>query len=374
MKTESNRSMQRDLQHLQLWTPIAQQSVREPILVVSYRQRDATCVTSTDPRASIYSGACGEEDSGEDSLISNSAFVSCAYSRSDFAILIFLIRNSRAMDCRVCYNPFDDKDYRPRNLECGHSFCTSCLKGIHYGSTLECPECRHQQTVEEVAALPVGFGVLRAVEAARGEITSRKEQDEWEAPLFILPSRKKDLQEGGKESLENEGAADLEALKKSYRNVLWSRIYFCAEKLEELKDYERTLRDVSGNVRQHVHCLEKILENRQSLTQSLQAEAERCQREQESIEGRKKELFVRKEQLNGASGLEDTEDFCTEEYIDRQHRLNNFLKMDKESLAQLRSFTTHMCRNDKRLCRILESLDVPESDLIHLFDDMLKLN
>ncbi|XP_047497900.1 tripartite motif-containing protein 59-like [Penaeus chinensis] len=163
------------------------------------------------------------------------------------------------MDCRVCYNPFDDKDYRPRNLGCGHSFCTSCLKGIHYGSTLECPECRHEQEVEEVAALPVGFGVLRAVEAARGEISTRKdeEQDEWEAPLFILPNRKKDLQEGGKESLENEGAADLEALKKSYRNVLWSRIYFCGEKLEELKDYERVLGEVSANVRRHVQCLKE---------------------------------------------------------------------------------------------------------------------
>ncbi|XP_037787529.1 LOW QUALITY PROTEIN: tripartite motif-containing protein 75-like [Penaeus monodon] len=270
------------------------------------------------------------------------------------------------MDCKVCYSNFDDKASCPRNLECGHSFCTSCLKAIHYGSALECPECRHEQSVEEVAALPVGFGVLRAVEAARGEISTRKEQDEWEAPLFILPRREKDLQEGGKESLENEGAADLEALKKS-------KIYFCAEKLEELKDYERVLGEVSANVRRHVNYLEKILQSRQSVIQSLQKERERCQREQESIEGRKKELFVRKEQLDDAPGGEETADFRPKEYLDRRRRLKKFLEINKEALGHLHSFASHICQGDKHLLKDGLSMDSPESDLVHLFSDMMRI-
>lgn len=279
------------------------------------------------------------------------------------------------MDCTVCCNPFDDKDYRPRNLECGHTFCTSCLKGIHCRSELECPECRHEQNdVSEVSELPVAFGVLRAVEAARGEVAKAKEQDEWEAPLLILPGPKKDLKEDGKESLANEGAADLEVLKKSYRNVLWSKIYFCAENQEELEAYEKVLGKASENARCHIHCLEKILESRQSLTQFLREETERSKRERESIEGKKKELFDRKERLECASGFEDTEDFRSEMDVDRRQRLRKFLEMDKEALNQLRSFTSHMCRNDRRLIRILEPLDAPESDLGRLFEHTMKLD
>ncbi|XP_047498153.1 tripartite motif-containing protein 59-like [Penaeus chinensis] len=272
------------------------------------------------------------------------------------------------MDCKVCYGNFDDRDACPRNLGCGHSFCTSCLKGIHYGSTLECPECRHEQEVEEVAALPVGFGVLRAVEAARGEISTHKdeEQDEWEAPLFILPSRKEDLQEGGKVSLENEGAADLEVLKKS-------KIYFCAEKLEELKDYERVLGEFSANVRHQMHCLEKLLQSRQSVIHALQTETVRCQKEQVPVEEKKKELFVRKEQLDGASGLEDTEDFRPKEYVDRRHRLKKFLEIDKEALGHLRSIASYICQDYKHLLRDSQPMYAPESDLVHLFTDMRRI-
>lgn len=47
--------------------------------------------------------------------------------------------------------------------------------------------------------------------------------------------------------------------------------------------------------------------------------------------------------------------------------------MDKEALVQLRSFTSHVCRNDRHLLRITESVDTPETDLAILFDDTAKV-
>ncbi|XP_042885458.1 tripartite motif-containing protein 59-like [Penaeus japonicus] len=243
------------------------------------------------------------------------------------------------MDCKVCYNNFDDGDYRPRNLECGHSFCTSCLKGIHYGSVLECPECRHAHEVEDVTSLPVGFGVLRAVEAARGEVSAPRKQDEWNVAEFIIPRQKEDLREDGKEcpeKEEEEDAVDLEVLKKSHRNVLWSKIYLCAENLEELQNYERVLAKVSANCLRHMKCLEKIMQSRQSVVEFMQEETERCKRKQESVDRRKKELFHCKEQLDGASSLENIVDVRAWGDVDRRKRLNKFLRRGRVWLATRR--------------------------------------
>lgn len=31
------------------------------------------------------------------------------------------------MDCSICFEKFDSEDHRPKVLQCGHSFCLSCL-------------------------------------------------------------------------------------------------------------------------------------------------------------------------------------------------------------------------------------------------------
>lgn len=47
------------------------------------------------------------------------------------------------MECRSCYEVYDEKERIPRNLPCGHTYCQFCLNQILLmQKRLECPECR----------------------------------------------------------------------------------------------------------------------------------------------------------------------------------------------------------------------------------------
>lgn len=47
------------------------------------------------------------------------------------------------MECNNCYEFFDDQKHLPLNLDCGHTFCKSCILNIVKNcSKLECPVCR----------------------------------------------------------------------------------------------------------------------------------------------------------------------------------------------------------------------------------------
>jgi len=35
--------------------------------------------------------------------------------------------NHIKMECKICYNAFNQSIYRPRILQCGHTFCECCL-------------------------------------------------------------------------------------------------------------------------------------------------------------------------------------------------------------------------------------------------------
>ena len=48
-----------------------------------------------------------------------------------FSVLFQTMASAEGLlQCSVCFNPFDDQNICPRNLSCGHSFCTSCLERL----------------------------------------------------------------------------------------------------------------------------------------------------------------------------------------------------------------------------------------------------
>ena len=47
------------------------------------------------------------------------------------------------MECPMCYELYDDTERIPRNLNCGHTYCESCLiKTVLVKKRIECPTCR----------------------------------------------------------------------------------------------------------------------------------------------------------------------------------------------------------------------------------------
>ena len=80
--------------------------------------------------------------------------------------------------CSVCFNPFDDQNICPRNLSCGHSFCTSCLERLPAADNkIQCPTCRVEVNVPQggIARLPKNFALLDIINA---NVTPQNNGDE----------------------------------------------------------------------------------------------------------------------------------------------------------------------------------------------------
>jgi hypothetical protein len=77
------------------------------------------------------------------------------------------------LECNICNNPFDETVRLPRNLPCGHHFCTACLaswikrkaEGKH---TIACPLDGAESDVKngDASTLATNFGLLPLISAA----------------------------------------------------------------------------------------------------------------------------------------------------------------------------------------------------------------
>ncbi|XP_046447948.1 uncharacterized protein LOC124196775 [Daphnia pulex] len=56
--------------------------------------------------------------------------------------------------CGVCFCEYDDVGKKPKFLQCSHTVCLSCLKGIRDGDTITCPFCRDTFVKFDVESLP----------------------------------------------------------------------------------------------------------------------------------------------------------------------------------------------------------------------------
>ena len=57
----------------------------------------------------------------------------------------------RGLSCQICYQSFSrEGEQVPRNLQCGHTYCTSCLSrlvGQYCIGTVRCPTCKHETLI-----------------------------------------------------------------------------------------------------------------------------------------------------------------------------------------------------------------------------------
>ena len=74
------------------------------------------------------------------------------------------------MECTLCFEIYSDNTKKPRNLECGHTFCEECLTKIYCNSSITCPSCRRQSSILP-KSLPVNF---IAADLARRHTEERK--------------------------------------------------------------------------------------------------------------------------------------------------------------------------------------------------------
>ena len=89
-----------------------------------------------------------------------------------YSILFIQPMASRGLECPTCptcYERFDDQDFCPRILRCGHSVCSSCLGNLICYSTYTicCPICRNKMYLlpAGVAKVPKNFLVLKIIDS-----------------------------------------------------------------------------------------------------------------------------------------------------------------------------------------------------------------
>lgn len=201
------------------------------------------------------------------------------------------------MECGVCYSGFDSGCHLPRNLNCGHTFCTSCLVTLCHGKSISCPECRDRQVVQGGAeTLPISHNVLRILTAKRRERSNK-------GSAFVVPTLKMNPPE-----------------VSSYP-VISGEV--CPEQ-------------ILNNNLNHMSLLKRLLQSQQSLAQYVEDETERCKQKQVAMSETERELFNSKKRLDVAQTQMDIEDpgpplsvdfRSSEWYAEQRSVLSNFLKV-----------------------------------------------
>ena len=65
-------------------------------------------------------------------------------------------------ECPLCCEIYDDQNFLPRLLSCGHTFCSSCLENLLKNNSISCPECRTTASVPVgVVGLTKNYALLR---------------------------------------------------------------------------------------------------------------------------------------------------------------------------------------------------------------------
>ncbi|XP_038653017.1 E3 ubiquitin-protein ligase RNF182 [Scyliorhinus canicula] len=101
--------------------------------------------------------------------------------------------SSEELECKICYNPYNLRNRRPKLLECFHRVCAKCLyKIVDPGDTsqsiINCPFCRYETSVldDEVGGLPDDSNVLAALACKE---KNRKPALDNPSELLLSPKR-----------------------------------------------------------------------------------------------------------------------------------------------------------------------------------------
>jgi hypothetical protein len=79
------------------------------------------------------------------------------------------------MECQICYEMFDSKNFLPKILiKCGHSICRICLDRLCYKSNIICcPICRSKSRILKKELIPTNFSLLETIEHFKENIKSK---------------------------------------------------------------------------------------------------------------------------------------------------------------------------------------------------------
>lgn len=182
-------------------------------------------------------------------------------------------------ECPVCISSFDDVLQRPRNLPCGHTFCTSCINGLKQLGHVTCPNCRVVHTVPEVGQFPISYITEDFIRRLRGT-----------APASFSENAKKDTGEPVPSPAMKPDVTAGECLSRAIRSMLQDQekkvlatIQGCQELQVQLDHYQTSL-GVWGEQQQHLEDRLQTLVDRSKNARLLVSQ------EEAQVEDKKKQV------------------------------------------------------------------------------------
>nr|XP_045594620.1 uncharacterized protein LOC123755817 [Procambarus clarkii] len=158
--------------------------------------------------------------------------------------------------CSVCFIDYDDNQLRPRNLPCGHTFCSQCIDNAIKNGQLSCPSCRAQHTATAATQFPISYAVEAFVRKLKNIQLTTEE---------VVPAKPS---EGPARGISK----TLRSLVQEQKNIISSLITSCEEVLSQLGKYRGQLGDWKTHHLQLQDRLYALLEENKSAMKLLELE------------------------------------------------------------------------------------------------------
>ena len=185
----------------------------------------------------------------------------------------------------MCLAAFNDCVLRPRNLPCGHTFCTLCINGLKEEDHVTCPTCRVRHTVPEAGHFPINFTLEAVIKRLRNTMVTSA------SPPPACAG--KDAGEAGTSG--QKGAAGLSrsmhSLLQEQEAKVVAAITACQEVQSQLDQYHTTLRGWHDQQQQLEVKLQAVVDGTRSSKMLVQLEKSR-------VAARKQRVQKGEQQLN----------------------------------------------------------------------------
>ncbi|XP_069193070.1 uncharacterized protein [Procambarus clarkii] len=164
--------------------------------------------------------------------------------------------DNKPEECSVCYNDYDDNQLRPRNLPCGHTFCSQCIDNAIKNSQLSCPSCRAEHAATAATQFPICYAVeafvrkLKNIQLTTEEVVQAKP---YEGPARGISKK-------------------LRSLVQEQKSIISSLITSCEEVLSQLGEYQGQLGDWKTHHLQLQDRLYALVEQNKSAMKLLELE------------------------------------------------------------------------------------------------------
>ncbi|XP_069180701.1 uncharacterized protein [Procambarus clarkii] len=159
-------------------------------------------------------------------------------------------------ECSVCFNNYGDTLLRPRNLPCGHTFCSQCIDNAIKNGQLNCPSCRAQHIATAATQFPISYGMEALIRKLKGmEVV----------PVTTVPTKPNKAPTRGI-------SKKLRSMVEEQKSSISSLITSCEEVLSQLGEYRGQLGDWKTQHLQLQDRLYALVEQNKSAMKLLELE------------------------------------------------------------------------------------------------------